>query len=88
MSYISSLLELSKKDNVFANAELGSLEYSGLISGKKDILYCVLTRIEIFELKKIVLDEDQSAFITITDISEIIGTHIKTNNNYSKSILK
>ena len=36
MSYISSLLELSKKDNVFANAELGSLEYSGLISGKKD----------------------------------------------------
>ena len=33
ISYISSLLELSKKDNMYANAELGSLEYSGLISG-------------------------------------------------------
>ena len=36
ISYISSLLELSKKDNMYANAELGSLEYSGLISGNKD----------------------------------------------------
>jgi len=53
------------------------VEGSGLISGKKDILYCVLTRIEIFELKKIVLAEDQKAFITITDVSEIIGNHIK-----------
>ena len=53
------------------------LEGSGLISGKKDILYCVLTRIEVFELKKIVLAEDQSAFITISDVSEIIGNHIK-----------
>ena len=33
ISYISSLLELSRKDNMYANAELGSLEYSGLISG-------------------------------------------------------
>ena len=34
ISYISSLLELSKKDNMFANAELGSLEYSGTINGE------------------------------------------------------
>ena len=54
------------------------LEGNGLISGKKDILYCVLTRIEIFELKKIVLSEDKKAFITVTDISEIIGNHLKT----------
>ena len=54
------------------------LEGNGLLSGKKDILYCVLTRIEIFELKKIVLKEDQKAFITITDVSEIIGNHIKS----------
>ncbi|MGN1338234.1 MAG: YitT family protein [Candidatus Coprovivens sp.] len=52
---------------------------SGLISGEKDILYCVLTRIEISELRRIVLDEDQSAFITISDVSEIIGNHIKSN---------
>lgn len=36
ISYITSLIKLSKKDNMYANAELGSLEYSGLISGKKD----------------------------------------------------
>ena len=36
ISYISSLLELSRKDNMYANAELGSLEYSGLISGVVD----------------------------------------------------
>ena len=36
ISYISSLKELAKKGNVYANAELGSLEFSGLISGKKD----------------------------------------------------
>ena len=26
----------------------------GLISGEKEVLYCVLTRIEVFELKRIV----------------------------------
>ena len=53
------------------------MEGNGLITGKKDVLYCVLTRIEVFELKKIVLSQDQKAFITITDVSEIIGNHIK-----------
>lgn len=36
ISYISSLKELSNKENMYANAELGSLEFSGFISGKKD----------------------------------------------------
>lgn len=52
---------------------------SGLISGEKAILYCVITRIEVSELKKVVREEDQSAFITISDVSEIIGSHIKSN---------
>lgn len=56
------------------------LKGNGLISGQKAVLYCVLTRIEIPELKRIVKEEDQSAFITISDVSEIIGTHIKSNN--------
>ena len=55
------------------------LEGNGLISGEKMVLYCVLTRIEIPQLKRIVTEEDQSAFVTITDVSEIIGTHIKSN---------
>ena len=40
ISYISNLLELGKKDNVYANAELGSLEYSGLINGNIDYEKC------------------------------------------------
>ena len=33
ISYITSLQELAKKNNSYANAELGSLEYDGLVSG-------------------------------------------------------
>ncbi|MBR3049321.1 MAG: YitT family protein [Bacilli bacterium] len=51
----------------------------GLISGDKEVLYCVLTRIEIFELKHIAARMDKSAFITILEVSDIIGDHIKSN---------
>ena len=50
----------------------------GLISsGQKDILYCVVTRAEIFELKKIIADTPGSMFTTVSEVSEIIGNHIK-----------
>jgi len=52
---------------------------SGLISGEKEVLYCVLTRMEVFELKKICNEMDESSFISISDVSEIIGDHIKSN---------
>ena len=53
------------------------LEGAGLISGKKAVLYCVLSRFEIYELKRMIKEVDASAFITISDVSEIIGNHIK-----------
>ncbi len=53
----------------------------GLISGTKTVLYCVVTRLEVGELKRIIKGYDGSAFVTISDISEIIGTHIKKNDN-------
>ncbi len=53
------------------------MEGEGLVSGKKVILYCVLTRFEIRELKDIIKSVDSSAFIAISDVSEIIGKHIK-----------
>lgn len=56
----------------------------GLISGDKEILYCVMTRIEVPELRRIAEETDESAFITITDISEIIGNHIKSTNKIKK----
>ena len=53
------------------------LEGEGWISGKKVVLYAVVTRIEIPELKRIVAADDYSAFVTITDVNEIVGKHIK-----------
>ena len=53
------------------------LEGEGLISGKKVVLYCVLNRLEIYELKRLIKEVDMSAFITVSDVSEIIGKHIK-----------
>ncbi|MGN0162431.1 MAG: YitT family protein [Candidatus Ornithomonoglobus sp.] len=53
------------------------LEGEGLVTGKKVVLYCVITRMEISVIKHIIHDSDASAFVTVTDISEIIGHHIK-----------
>lgn len=57
---------------------------AGLISGKKEILYVVLTRLEVPELKRIINDEDESAFISISDVSEIVGDHIKSTKAKNK----
>ncbi len=56
-----------------------TIKGKGLISGEKEVLYCVLTRIEVFELKHIAEEMDESAFITILEVNEIIGEHIKSN---------
>lgn len=53
------------------------MEGEGLVSGKKVVLYCVLTRFEVRELTNIINSVDTSAFVSITDVSEIIGNHIK-----------
>ncbi len=55
-----------------------AIEGRGRISsGKKTVLYCVITRIEVSAIKKIINDTDGSAFVTISDVNEIIGSHIK-----------
>lgn len=64
------------------------LDARGLISGKKDMMYCVMTRLEIMELRRIVDRYDGSAFITVSDISEIIGEHIKRTSNVQKKGLE
>lgn len=55
------------------------MEGEGLVSGKKIVLYCVLTRFEVRELRNIINSVDESAFVTVSDVSEIIGNHIKQN---------
>lgn len=64
-----------------------TLSAEGLISGEKIILYCVVTRMELSELKKIIENEDNSAFVTVTDVSEIIGNHIKKiDKKYTENV--
>ena len=71
--------ELSKVIYKTLGRTVTTIKGKGLISGDKEVLYCVLTRIEIYELKKIVNSMDESAFITISDVTDIIGNHIKSN---------
>ncbi len=59
------------------------MEGEGLVSGKKVILYCVITHFEIHDLKNIINEIDESAFIAISDVSEIIGNHIKKTGDLS-----
>ena len=49
----------------------------GLVSGKKEMLYVVITRLALPELREIVEASDESAFITISDVNEIIGKHVR-----------
>lgn len=54
-----------------------TLSGEGYVSGRKDVLYCVVTSFEVREVRNIVDEQDIQAFVTVTDVSEIIGSHIK-----------
>jgi uncharacterized membrane-anchored protein YitT (DUF2179 family) len=43
----------------------------------KTILYSVVTRLEIAKLKTIIMDIDENAFVTIKDVSDIMGREYK-----------
>jgi len=52
----------------------------GLVSdARKDVLFCVVTRAEIFELKRILAEVPGSTFTSISDVSEIVGNHVKSS---------
>ncbi len=64
------------------------LRGEGLVSNdEKQILYTVVTRAEIFELKRIVSNSECSTFTTISDVSEIIGNHMKSDKK-KKQVIK
>ena len=58
------------------------LSGEGIIShGDKRVLYTVITRFEVSILKDILNEVDDSSFVTVFDVSEIIGNHIKKTPN-------
>ncbi|MCX7746507.1 MAG: YitT family protein [Clostridia bacterium] len=72
---------ISEKGNEIAeaiNARLGRgvtfLEgKGGYTSKQKIILYSVITRLEVAKLKEIIRDKDDNAFVTISDVFDIMG---------------
>ncbi len=55
------------------------MDGEGMLSGKKKVLYCVITKYEVRELREVIDSVDHSAFVSISDVSEIIGNHVKSN---------
>jgi protein of hypothetical function DUF161 len=49
----------------------------GYTGEAKEILYCVVTRLELDKLKEIVLDKDERAFVTINAVHDIVGGRFK-----------
>ncbi|MDF2987134.1 MAG: hypothetical protein K0R50_2644 [Eubacterium sp.] len=45
----------------------------GFSRNEKTILYSVVTRLEISKLKSIIYDKDENAFVTINDVSDVMG---------------
>lgn len=45
----------------------------GFSKNDKKILYSVVTRLEVSKLKSIIYDKDENAFVTINDVSDVMG---------------
>lgn len=43
----------------------------------KQVLYCVVTRLEVVKLKEIALEKDEAAFVTINPVHDIVGGRFK-----------
>ena len=54
------------------------MDGEGMLSGKKKVLYCAITKYEVRELREVIDSVDNSAFVSISDVSEIIGNHVKS----------
>ncbi len=49
----------------------------GYTKERKDVLYCVITRLEMAKLKSIVDEIDEGAFVTFNDVHEVMGGRFK-----------
>lgn len=54
----------------------------GYTKEARKILYCVVTRLEIDKLKSMVLDIDESAFVTINPVSDIVGGRLRIKKKH------
>lgn len=45
----------------------------GFSNQKKSVMYSVVTRLEVSKLRTIIMDKDENAFVTINDVSDVMG---------------
>lgn len=56
------------------------IDAEGYYSGShKKIIYCVVNRFQLARLRTLIHKHDQSAFVTVMDISDVLGTSVKSN---------
>ena len=60
------------------------MDGQGLINGDTKILYVIVTRFELSDIRNIVDKPDRQAFITISEVTEIYGNHIKKKPKQKK----
>ncbi len=78
--------ELAQKISSELGRGITLLDSRGYYSNEcRTMLYCVVNRFEIGRLKTLVASVDSSAFVTISDISEVVG---KTDVSFSNKIMK
>ena len=60
----------------------------GYTKEHKKIVFCVITRLELAELKQLVLEIDSSAFMTIENVHEVTGGQFRKKKPILKSTWK
>ena len=53
----------------------------GITGNEIDLLFCVVSKFEVTKVKTIVKETDSFAFLTISDVSEVLGEGFKALNN-------
>ncbi len=74
--------EIGRKINLELDRGVTILEGRGFYTGEqKDVLLCVVNRAQVAELKKLVHEIDDDAFIMVTTIHEVLGEGFKQIEN-------
>ncbi|HEX8459558.1 MAG TPA: YitT family protein [Pyrinomonadaceae bacterium] len=80
MTGLISLLRALRQERGEPELKDGGTVYKGrggLTDAEQDILYCVVTRLEIGRVKTVAKDTDPNAFIVTHPLSDAEGGHIK-----------
>lgn len=81
--YIFTSDPVGIKNAVYENLDRGVTflkAKGGFTNEDKDILFCVVSRMEVAMLKEIISDIDKDAFVILADVSEVLGEGFKGVN--------